>query len=110
MLVKGWILTSILAYSLISVAEYLSLAHHTTCISMAARYPCARNTRHLLEICLWISRVCALIILVPAFWTRSLAMEDLRKTGSFSDMDLETDENEHSIEMHLPYVRKMFEG
>jgi len=25
-------------------------------------------------------------------------------------MDIDTDENEHSIEMHLPYVRKMFEG
>ena len=25
-------------------------------------------------------------------------------------MDIETDEDEHSIEMHLPYVRKVFEG
>ncbi len=25
-------------------------------------------------------------------------------------MDLGTDEDEHSIEMHLPYVRKIFEG
>lgn len=25
-------------------------------------------------------------------------------------MDLQTDEDEHSIEMHLPYVRKVFEG
>ena len=24
-------------------------------------------------------------------------------------MDLETDEDEHSIEMHLPYIRKVFE-
>jgi MEMO1 family protein len=24
-------------------------------------------------------------------------------------MDIDTDENEHSIEMHLPYVRKVFE-
>jgi len=25
-------------------------------------------------------------------------------------MELGTDEEEHSIEMHLPYVRKIFEG
>lgn len=25
-------------------------------------------------------------------------------------MDQQTDEDEHSIEMHLPYVRKVFEG
>jgi predicted class III extradiol MEMO1 family dioxygenase len=25
-------------------------------------------------------------------------------------MSLSTDEDEHSIEMHLPYVRKVFEG
>ena len=31
-------------------------------------------------------------------------------TGKFSDMDSETDNDEHSIEMHLPYVRKVFEG
>ncbi|KAH8120347.1 UPF0103-domain-containing protein [Phellopilus nigrolimitatus] len=37
-------------------------------------------------------------------------ISELRNTGSFSDMDLETDEAEHSIEMHLPYVRKVFEG
>ncbi|OCB90139.1 UPF0103-domain-containing protein [Sanghuangporus baumii] len=35
---------------------------------------------------------------------------ELRKTGAFQDMSLETDEDEHSIEMHLPYVRKVFEG
>ncbi|KAL5495242.1 hypothetical protein ACEPAI_705 [Sanghuangporus weigelae] len=37
-------------------------------------------------------------------------IEELRKTGAFQDMSLETDEDEHSIEMHLPYVRKVFEG
>ena len=25
-------------------------------------------------------------------------------------MDIQTDQDEHSIEMHLPYVRKVFEG
>lgn len=34
----------------------------------------------------------------------------LRKTAMFAkDMDLTTDEDEHSIEMHLPYVRKVFQ-
>ncbi|KLO14434.1 UPF0103-domain-containing protein [Schizopora paradoxa] len=35
---------------------------------------------------------------------------ELRQTGAFSDMSLKTDEDEHSIEMHLSYVRKVFEG
>lgn len=34
----------------------------------------------------------------------------LREPGIFSDMSLRTDEDEHSIEMHLPYVRKVFSG
>lgn len=38
------------------------------------------------------------------------AIQELRKSGAFSDMELGTDEDEHSIEMHLPYVRKIFEG
>ncbi|KAI0932254.1 hypothetical protein AcW1_000573 [Taiwanofungus camphoratus] len=37
-------------------------------------------------------------------------IEELRESGKFSDMDLQTDEDEHSIEMHLPYIRKIFEG
>lgn len=39
-----------------------------------------------------------------------LAIDELRATGFFTEMDLDTDEDEHSIEMHLPYVRKIFEG
>ena len=38
------------------------------------------------------------------------AIDELKKTGHFSEMDQGTDEDEHSIEMHLPYVRKTFEG
>lgn len=38
------------------------------------------------------------------------AIAELAATGKFSKMDLQTDEDEHSIEMHLPYIRKMFEG
>ncbi|KAH9849803.1 MEMO1 family [Lenzites betulinus] len=36
--------------------------------------------------------------------------QELKGTGQFTEMDLQTDEDEHSIEMHLPYVRKVFEG
>ncbi|CDO75253.1 hypothetical protein BN946_scf184967.g6 [Trametes cinnabarina] len=35
---------------------------------------------------------------------------ELKNSGQFVEMDLQTDEDEHSIEMHLPYVRKVFEG
>ncbi|KAF9916444.1 hypothetical protein BX616_003718 [Lobosporangium transversale] len=34
----------------------------------------------------------------------------LEKTGQFGYMSQETDEDEHSIEMHLPYVYKVFEN
>ncbi|KAJ8925382.1 hypothetical protein NQ315_009213 [Exocentrus adspersus] len=35
---------------------------------------------------------------------------ELEMTGQFEWMDLDTDENEHSIEMHLPYVAKVMEN
>ena len=36
---------------------------------------------------------------------------ELRATGKFlSDMSRSVDEDEHSIEMQLPYIRKIFEG
>ncbi|KAG5653070.1 hypothetical protein H0H81_002450 [Sphagnurus paluster] len=38
------------------------------------------------------------------------AIEELRSTGQFESMSIKADEDEHSIEMHLPYVRKIFEG
>lgn len=34
---------------------------------------------------------------------------DLWKTGLFERMTLQTDEDEHSIEMHLPYTAKAME-
>lgn len=35
---------------------------------------------------------------------------ELKATGEFAqDMSISTDEDEHSIEMHLPYIRKVFE-
>ncbi|KAK0526831.1 hypothetical protein OC834_004665 [Tilletia horrida] len=36
-------------------------------------------------------------------------LKELAGTGHFSEMSLQTDEDEHSIEMHLPYIRKVFE-
>jgi len=39
-----------------------------------------------------------------------LAIDELNNTGQFSQMEIGTDEDEHSIEMHLPYIRKIFEG
>ncbi|EPQ27526.1 uncharacterized protein PFL1_05064 [Pseudozyma flocculosa PF-1] len=35
---------------------------------------------------------------------------ELASTGEFSTMSQSVDEDEHSLEMHLPYVRKAFEG
>lgn len=34
-------------------------------------------------------------------------VEELQKTGKFDTMSSETDEVEHSLEMHLPYIHKM---
>lgn len=34
---------------------------------------------------------------------------ELRATGQFSQMDSSVDDEEHSLEMHLPYIRKVFE-
>lgn len=35
--------------------------------------------------------------------------KELHGTGCFEWMTVETDEDEHSIEMHLPYIAKVFE-
>lgn len=42
-------------------------------------------------------------ILIP------LVYGELWKTGMFERMSLQTDEDEHSIEMHLPYTAKAME-
>jgi len=39
-----------------------------------------------------------------------LAIKELKGTGYFEWMSHSQDEDEHSIEMHLPYVRKVFQG
>ncbi|KAH7283526.1 hypothetical protein KP509_34G011500 [Ceratopteris richardii] len=36
--------------------------------------------------------------------------EKLKATGKFEDMDLNVDEAEHSMEMHLPYLVQVFHG
>jgi predicted class III extradiol MEMO1 family dioxygenase len=38
----------------------------------------------------------------------SLAVKELKMTGLFDEMDLDTDSDEHSLEMHLPYIRLRF--
>lgn len=37
-------------------------------------------------------------------------IEELKATGKFELMDLHVDEAEHSMEMHLPYIAKVFHG
>lgn len=41
---------------------------------------------------------------------RLSVIEELKATGKFELMDLRVDEAEHSMEMHLPYLAKVFEG
>lgn len=37
-----------------------------------------------------------------------IAIKALKNTGKFSLMDKDADEDEHSLEMHLPYIRHVF--
>jgi AmmeMemoRadiSam system protein B len=46
--------------------------------------------------------------LYPLIVDQSIYSE-LKATREFEQMSLETDENEHSIEMHLPYIAKAME-
>lgn len=39
-----------------------------------------------------------------------VVITDLHETGDFTWMDQSVDEAEHSIELHLPYIYKIFEG
>lgn len=38
-----------------------------------------------------------------------LVYNDLQATGLFDQMSISTDEDEHSLEMHLPYIAKVME-
>ena len=35
-------------------------------------------------------------------------IKDLKDTGLFDEMSRSVDEDEHSLEMHLPYIRHVF--
>ena len=39
-----------------------------------------------------------------------IAIEELDKEGKFVMTDKDVEEDEHSLEMHLPYIAKIFEG
>jgi predicted class III extradiol MEMO1 family dioxygenase len=49
------------------------------------------------------------LIFVLMYFEISLVYGELWKTGMFERMSLQTDEDEHSIEMHLPYTAKAME-
>lgn len=62
--------------------------------------------------CLWID-VSRIDIVRPRFLTlfnMTAVYEELKATGKFEDMNIHVDEAEHSMEMHLPYIAKVFEG
>jgi hypothetical protein len=40
----------------------------------------------------------------------SVVYSELKRTGMFEDMSRSIDEAEHSMEMHLPYLAKVFKG
>lgn len=46
----------------------------------------------------------------PLIMTFLSVNEELKATGKFELMDLRVDEAEHSMEMHLPYLVKVFQG
>lgn len=95
----------------LSARECLSWAHRIMSILMGVHCQAAPNMLHLSAIYLWIDLVRkeSYLLITTAYRSISLiAIDELEKTGKFSIMNKETDEDEHSIEMHLPYVRKIF--
>lgn len=48
--------------------------------------------------------------LIQAYVCILTVIEELKATGKFELMDIRVDEAEHSMEMHLPYLAKVFEG
>lgn len=97
----------------ILVNGYSSLGLRTMYIWTAVLYRSAGNTQRPLVTSLWTCRV-RNALSIDQFSLHvlnySTAIEELRNTGLFSSMSIETDEEEHSIEMHIPYVRKVFQG
>ena len=41
--------------------------------------------------------------------TCAATIGELKSTGAFAQMTRKTDEDEHSLEMHLPYIHKMLQ-
>jgi len=41
------------------------------------------------------------------FYQTELAIEQLKTEGKWIVVDKEAEEEEHSLEMHLPYIKKM---
>lgn len=96
-------------------AAYSSWAPLIMFIWMDVLCPSAKPTRRPLETFLstWKVRSRTLSVDINEGLTKHGGFEaiaQLKATGEFSEMDLNTDQDEHSIEMHLPYVRKIFEG
>jgi hypothetical protein len=50
-------------------------------------------------------RVCGLMLMMMNLL---LVNDELREKNKFGEMSHQTDEEEHSIELHLPYIRHMF--
>lgn len=65
---------------------------------------------HRLGNCHWIRKVGDMSLIGYTHANSSLVIAQLRETNKFEDMSLGTDEDEHSIEMHLPYIRKIFQS
>ena len=94
---------------------FLSWAPHTITISRAVPYPSAQNMRRPSGTYRLMQRVSREYPIssnqvVDILMFKFQAVRELTATREFELMSLQADEDEHSIEMHLPYVRKIFEG
>ena len=80
-------------------------------MSIYVTVPCHQLlcARHHCMIWRLISKVVLVLSTEENCYTVFIVYKELRSTGHFDMMDLKTDEEEHSIEMHLPYTAKMME-
>ena len=96
------------------VANAFSFLDPRTDITLTAvHYRDVRSMRRPSVIYLWIRIVCLSypdVLIMPIYSLVTSAINQLKETGHFEWMSLSQDEAEHSIEMHLPYVRKIFAG
>lgn len=49
------------------------------------------------------------MLTLSSFISVSSVVSELRASGMFEELSLKADENEHSIEMHLPFIAKAME-